>query len=605
MPDHRWLRREPQLVGLAVFLGVHLFIVGRHLIYPDLIAHYPFLRGDAHDWITNGLYLAGHDVRFSARPPLLPLVLAVLSRWSALYLYPLLAQILVHATTLGLYRGLRRDTPANLAACLAAGWLVNATWLSLSFEVMADVPAACLLTWSVLAWRRGGDREPGYVAAGLFAGLSAVTQQLALLMGVPALAALLCFRRQDLRSRRLWAGAGLFLAPTAVWLLYKGSVTGTIGDVHNRQWSLLGFHTDAIGQYAFAFVAFVGIPAAILIAIGAASFAARSRSRPWCLFLLSTVTVILVFFVFFYSYVSPRFLSYFYPLAIFFLARGLLFLRHPVAIWGLAALALIWGSFPLPATGGRLLLWPAPATYLVAPATAEWSLGRRDLGALATEAYTAADVLAASNYRRLAELHGRPRPPRGLPPETFSDDSSAIYLHAPPEAAGDSYGVTSRLGNLLLLRVKFLPLESSEAAWHGLDVEPLRTLDGRALFRAGIPGEAGSWILGMSAKGPGAAKLERLAGQQPRPDPEQVDRARRLAARIGHVNTVIRTPDGNLEPWQLYLALFLPTTELHVVGPAMEAQTRQMLGPGTELARDGDATLTEHRLFGRRWVVVE
>ena len=599
MFDWRWLRREPQLAWLVVFLAGHLVFISRQLVYPDLIASYPFLGGDAQDWITNGLYLAGHDVRFSGRPPLLPLILAVLSRGSALYLYPLLAQTLVHVTVLGLYCSLRRGTPKTLAAFLALGWLVSSTWQRLSFEVLADTPAACLLAWSVIAWRRGGE-EPGYLLAGLFAGASAVTQQLALLMVIPVLLTLLCFRRQDFRSWRLWAGAGLFLAPTWFWLLYRKSVTGTFGDVHNRQWSLLGFHTDAIGQYAFAFVAFVGIPAAILIAAGVVSFAARSRRQPWCLFLLSLTAVILVFFVLFYDYVSPRFLCYIYPLSIYFLARGLLCLRFPAVIWAAATVAVLWGSVPLRPIGGKLLLWPAPLTVLSAPATREWSMGRRDLKALAIEG-PASELFAGSNYRRLAELHGRAAKPRRLPPETFSDDRSAIYFYALPESRADSYAITSRLGNLLLKRVKFLPLESLPASGHGLDVRPLGVLDEAVLFRARIPGDDGSWVLAVSA--PAAARLEGLASEEPAP--AQVDRARRLATRIGPLNTAIRTVGKELQPWQLYLALLLPTTELYVVGPEMEEQTRQMLGPGKELTRDLEVRLTEHRLFGRRWIVVD
>ncbi len=57
------------LIALVMANCVYL---GHQLTVSDLIWNYPFMRGDAHDWIANGLYLAGEDVRYSGRPPLVP-----------------------------------------------------------------------------------------------------------------------------------------------------------------------------------------------------------------------------------------------------------------------------------------------------------------------------------------------------------------------------------------------------------------------------------------------------------------------------------------------------------------------------------------------------
>lgn len=70
--------------------------------YPDLALHYPFAGGDAWDWIANGLRIAGHDVRYSGRPPLLPLLLAALERLSALAAFPALNLLALPVACAGL-----------------------------------------------------------------------------------------------------------------------------------------------------------------------------------------------------------------------------------------------------------------------------------------------------------------------------------------------------------------------------------------------------------------------------------------------------------------------------------------------------------------------
>src|SRR5215470_13316235 len=72
----------------ALCLAVFAALAPR-LLYPDLNLDYPFVDGDSHDWIANGLFFAGDDVRYSGRPPLLPLGLALFERLGCLHLWPL------------------------------------------------------------------------------------------------------------------------------------------------------------------------------------------------------------------------------------------------------------------------------------------------------------------------------------------------------------------------------------------------------------------------------------------------------------------------------------------------------------------------------------
>ena len=77
----RWLLAALCLAAFAA--------LAPHLVYPDLNLDYPFVDGDSHDWIANGLRFAGSDVRYSGRPPLLPLALALLDRLGLLRWWPL------------------------------------------------------------------------------------------------------------------------------------------------------------------------------------------------------------------------------------------------------------------------------------------------------------------------------------------------------------------------------------------------------------------------------------------------------------------------------------------------------------------------------------
>src|SRR5947209_406741 len=108
--------RPDSLFLIVALLGlVRLALLAPGLIPADLNLTYPFVGGDSHDWIANGLRLAGEDVRYSGRSPLLPLVIALLYRLSALSWLPLLLQGLFLATVLVFYRRAARLFPRGAA----------------------------------------------------------------------------------------------------------------------------------------------------------------------------------------------------------------------------------------------------------------------------------------------------------------------------------------------------------------------------------------------------------------------------------------------------------------------------------------------------------
>jgi hypothetical protein len=299
-------RRLPWV--LAALCAVWLAALAPRLIYPDLNLDYPFVDGDSHDWIANGLHLAGHDVRYSGRSPLLPLALAGLDRLGLLRLWPPLGLLLFLATVL-VFHSLAARLAAPAAAFAAALMLLASyTLQGLALEVMADVPASCLMLWSawafVTAMEGGAGAEapgdaggPGgigkgigkpeglperrhglprrYVLGGLLAGLAALTQQIGLIVPVAALAALGVRRRRELGTPWPWIGLLTAAALPGLWLAVKRWAFAAYGDSLLDQWGLLGLHASSLRPYLWSLLSFLGLPACLLLVVGIALVARR------------------------------------------------------------------------------------------------------------------------------------------------------------------------------------------------------------------------------------------------------------------------------------------------------------------------------------------
>lgn len=600
----RW---DPGSITFGVVVLVHFAVLAPRLIVPDLVLHYPFLGGDSHDWIATGLAQAGEDVRSTSRPPLLPWIVAGLSRVSALHLLPVLIQALVHLTSLGLYHLLRRDYPSPLAWAVAAAWLVNGSWLRLSLDVMADVPAACLLAWAIIFWRRTSGDRPGYVLAGLAAGASAITQQLALLFPAAVLATVALFRRRDLTSRAFLLGATCFVTPAAIGFLLKWRAMRLAGDDLSH-FSLLRFHTDSIAHYLFQYVAFLGWPAAVGVGAGLLSFVARARHDSWCFFVLAVQSLCAGFFVFLYDFNSLRFLAYVFPLSAVLLAEGLSRLRRPAWAAGLALASALW-ALPLPnerADRTHIVLWPAPPIYLKADSIGQASGWRRlDLSELAIERHPISNLARHNLYSRVAQRRSDVFEPRPLQPQSFRNDLWALYFYAPPETADGYREVTLELGNLLLRRVHYLPWWSLEPIRPSLHLTRLAELDGKALYRARLSGRPESWIVAVRAGGEADARLSAATSPSPTRLASELARADRVTRAIDRRPTAILGPTPSLPPWQAYLPFLVDTSLFFVVEPDREAAARDLLGDaGPDILVDG-VRIAEYEIFGRPWKVID
>jgi dolichyl-phosphate-mannose-protein mannosyltransferase len=552
------IRRDPFFGALALLTLLQAGFLAAHLVYPDLNLDYPFMDGDSHDWIANGLALAGHGVRSSGRAPLLPLTVAALDRTSALPWLPVLLTVLFHGTVLAFYTLAARLGSRRAAFAAALALLVNHALLGTSLQVMADVPASCLLFLGARSFLLAREEPRRYAGAGLLGGLSAVTQPIGVVAAVPAALTVVLRRRDHLRARSLWLGAALL---AGLPILGAALQRATDGDIPASQLALVSLHAGSVPFYGRAFLSFLGWPACLLLVAGLV-IALRERGDA-ALFTAALFAVLTGFFVFLYAWEAKRFLVY--PVWMAGLLISAALSRLPRPLFGAAAVALVaLSAMPLPAD----------------PQDPSWA--------------TLLHQVAAA----------RPAPGPRLHPATFRQDRSALYLYERPSDGGGRYRTITRLGNALRKRVKYVPASWLEPWWSRVRVTRLgRITDDYAVYRAGLPGSGDTWLLVAPAASGIERRLDALAGGVPAPDSSGLAEARAIdAALAGWDGYVALIAVGRPEPWQLYLPFLVRTTELYVAQPGEVGQVLDLFAAAPDLGRQRVGTVVVRRaeLLGRR-----
>lgn len=598
--------RDPFLLALAAACLLHLALVAPGLVPVDLNLTYPFMDGDSWDWISNGLYLAGEDVRYTGRSPLLPLAIAALHWMGTLSWLPGVLQGLFVATVLAFYSLAARLVPRRAAFAVALALLVNFSLAGLSLQVMADVPAACLL---LLAVRSFVSRR--YLAGGLFAGLAALTQSVAILWVPAAGLTVLVHRRRDLRSPWLWTSLLIPLALPALWALVQPPAVVGSGGFARAQWLLVSPHLGSVPFYLYALVSLLGVPGAVLLGIGAVLGARRARTEPAFFLALILASALAVFFVFLYDYNAKRFLVYGAWLWGLPLAEALGRLRSRTAFGTAAALLVVGSALPLPASPAdpsTVGLWPAPPLHLVVPpGPGPNGSGGLNLGAMRIERRPFRDGLRLS-LPYLAWTAREVTPPD---PKLFAGDHSAVYLYTEAGEEGGRHAAIPRLGNALLKRVKFVPAAFVEPFLDRLGVTALGQLGDTTFYRTRLPGRTESWIVVIAGSGRLKPVLDRL-GERPPEGGSRLRQARRTAESIAQYVTgsdgfvavvpAYRRPDLT----QLYLPFLVETTELYVADPGQRREALGLLAgtPTLEERSFGAVTVKKTEHLGRPTSIV-
>lgn len=609
-------RRDFLGLALAGLCLLHLALLAPALVYPDLNLDYPFMDGDSPEWISAGLLLAGHDVRDPGRSPLLPLGIALLDRLGALPWLPVALQLLFHATILAFYALAALRGPRRAAFAVALALLASHSLHGMSLQVMADVPASCLLFLGCRAFVLAGTESRRYLASGLLGGLSALTQSAGLLAAAPAALTVLVHRRRDLRSGWLWAGALGFLALQGLWIAARLTVFGGVGTITARQWDLIEPGADSVLFYVFSLVSLLGLPGVVLLTAGLALAVRAARRDEDRLFWLTLFGVLAAFFVLLYGFDAKRFLVYLAWPAGLLIADALGRLRRG-PIFAVAAVLLVAGSaLPLPGEGNDPSwagVWPLPPVYAHAPLTARPS-GSPVLqtSGIALEAFPPADLLRFANLSRVRAARrawsAAPRPKR-LDPGRVAADRSALFLYIEASDGGGRHRTLSRLSNALHKRVKFVPAAWLEPWAPLLQVEKVGAIEpDYALFRARLPGADGSWLLVTPGDSPLRGRWEARAGQPARPAPrgglERADEIRRALPGGGESGIVVLLPGS--DPARFYLPFLLGTPDLILVEPEQERALRATVAAAPRLSERqvGGVEILEAEILGRRTAVV-
>jgi 4-amino-4-deoxy-L-arabinose transferase-like glycosyltransferase len=594
---------------LAAVLAARFAWLAPRLFAGHLDPADPRLGGDALDWLANGLYYTGADVRFSARPPLVPWVLAGLEGTVGTAWFPLLAQGLFTVTVLAVYRLVRRLHGPGIALAVAAVPAVAASVSALSLQVMADLAAACLLAFAFLALAAAARRPGSYLAAAGWAAASYLAQPAALLLA-PAAGVVAAVRRH-LRRPVWWAGAALFAAVVAAWAVARRALVGGGTDLLNH-WQLVRWHGDAIDEALWGAVAFWGWPAALLAAGGVGLAAGRvlARRDPAEVRLLALLTVAAAggFFALLYDYPDRRFLLYpAFPGAVL-AAEALARLRPPGLRWTAAAAAVLWAALPPHgAVGDTIVVWPWPAVLARAPYGAD-AAGATRLEPGRARLTVAPAGAAGGGWAWWAEL--RAAPEAAAPPpdrRRFTRDAGAVLIH-PPRAAAERYRATLRLGNALGRRVRFVPgdLVAGSAGWLAAGgAEELGEVAGYRLWRVRPPGLGESWLLAAFPGDPPPV-VAPPAGGAPRTADPPLAAARRLAVALpGRTRRVgVVVGPGTEREVATRLAFLLETTELFVVAAGSPAAADLGRLPLVGRRRLGAARISERRFRGEpAWVV--
>lgn len=621
-PEPIPFRRDLLGLVLAGLCLLHLAALVPALVYPDLNLDYPFVDGDSPEWISAGLLLAGHDVRDPGRSPLLPLGIALLDRLGALRWLPIALQVLFHATVLAFYALAARRGPRRAAFAVALALLASHSLHGMSLQVMADVPASCLLFLSGRAFVLAGGSNTAprrYLASGLLGGLSALTQSAGLLAAAAAALTVLVHRRRDLRSGWLWAGALLFAALQGLWIMVRLTVFGGVGTITARQWDLIEPGADSFLFYVFSLVSLLGLPGVVLLFAGLALAARAAWRDDDRLFWLSLFAVLGVFFVFLYGFDAKRFLVYLAWPAGLLIADALGRLRR-APVFAAAAVLLVAGSaLPLPGEGNDPSwagVWPLPPVYAHAPLTARPS-GSPVLQAsgITLEAFPPADLLRFANLSRVQEARrawsSAPRPER-LDPGQVAADRSALFLYIRASDGGGRHRTLSRLSNALHKRVKFVPAAWLEPWLPFLEIEKAGAIEpDYAVFRARLPGAEGSWLLVTPGDSPLRGRWEARVGQPARPAPsgtlERADEIRRGLPHGGESGIVALLPGS--DPARFYLPFLLGTPDLILIEPDQERALRETVAAAPRLSERrvggiNGVDIVEAEILGRRTTLV-
>lgn len=308
------------LVATACSL-VYFLIVHRDFT----LLTYPFKFPDSWVWLVEALSYLGYDVGSAVLAPVTPLSFASLLNMGWDVAIPYRGIVFHHLMIPGLFLLVRSGTGSSRIALVASVLcLTSSSLLGNSLYIGSDVAANAMLLFAMLFFWLGVNRNRNYLwPMALCWGISALTQYAGFFLAFPFVGYLVFCDRRLLRDPRIWAGFVLAGLLASSQFLYRYLEFGNLFYSRAKHLSLVRFHLDSIGQYAWWWVGFFSIPVLAMAAVGVWEVICRERYRKLGMLLVLWIATMTVFFVFAYTWEDSRFVQYVAPQTLALAAIGL------------------------------------------------------------------------------------------------------------------------------------------------------------------------------------------------------------------------------------------------------------------------------------------
>lgn len=473
------MTRDRRALGILALAALGILGALPGLRTPDLGFCYSFMTPDSWDWLANGLYWAGAPLLPSFRPPGLPLLVALLSRFSALPLLPFLNYAALGLSAALLYRLVRLRHDALVAALAVLLFVSNGSLFGHVRYVMAEVYTLPFLVGAAIAFERAATRPRLYVVCSLLLSVSFLFHYAGLVAGLGLAVTLALFRRPALRNacgsapsalRTRWPWIALLAAaplPVA-WLAFRALQYRAHPEagIHVIE-GLVRLSAGNLRYYGVVAIALCGLLAIPLYAAGFSRLV-KSRTEPWSQAVLGPLLALGLFFTFLYDWKDKRFLYYLFPFAVCAAAEGIAALRE----WGrggrgrafatvaFLVLSLLWNRIPYPRDTSSLVAF-SPYDFLDAAMglrTATWKTlpvendGFLSFRSAPTDCRYEGERVALPAVKRALDEHLAPGEPVGLDfpaarPEHYWAATNRLAI-----ALGRRVGLQN--GNRALLRIE-------------------------------------------------------------------------------------------------------------------------------------------------------
>lgn len=613
------VNRDDYFLVLIVVCAINFLFFSIFLLYPDLIFDYPFVGGDTHDWLANGYFMAGHDVRYSVRPPLLPILIALLVFFSKLSLLPVVIQFVVHVTAIVFYVFLSKRTKRVTAFVTTIALLFNYSFQNMSLEIMADVLAASFFLLAVIFILSTRFSKAFYIPAGILAGLSAATQQTALLLPLPLAVSVFSTRREDFKNLWFYGGICAFIVLPGSWFLYKFICFHTFGDVLVWHFNIVKLHMDSAGHYVYSFFSLFGFAGGVLVLMGVL-FALKRRHFFEEQFLLLLFASILFFFIFVYDYDDKRFLVYIFWLGGIFIAEALSRFKNRFIFFTAAVLLLASSVMPFPEKGSRPEnIAVFPPLFLKTDVSIDAFSGAvsANLGNVSYKVSGFDNLFLFSNFfkvTRARDNFGKQERIEGLNHEKIKNAAGCIFFYDETNRKGQKrYLIMNQLSCALMKKVKFLPQSFYFSYEECLKLKPVGVLNGFFIFKSLLPYSKEEWLFAVSADNP---IVERFSENHIHKDSICGDgTAFQEAGRIGQfigkeTSMVLIFPDYHQKDYAIfYLPFMIQTTEIFMLPEKNMEQKKEMALKNCDMKHFkkktvGGQTVIKTNVFGRPSVLI-